>query len=129
MDISSILYKFENWSKIIKINGIPISNHYQLYQLEKRFRTMDSILKKVHLASVNDTFKVVRFFRNGVLKCRYFDSIQMAGTQIDNIEARRGRCQGRLKQNIWFILYRKLASCEVVGCVLIALHIVIAHYH
>ena len=42
---------------------------------------MDSILKKVHLASVNDTFKVVRFLRNGVLKCRYFDSIQKAGTQ------------------------------------------------
>ena len=31
---------------------------------------MDSIWKMMHLASVNDTFKVVRFFRNGVLKCR-----------------------------------------------------------
>ena len=46
---------------------------------------MDSILKKVHLASVNDTFKVVRFLRNGVLKCRYFDSIQMAGPHMKKI--------------------------------------------
>ena len=43
---------------------------------------MDSILKMMHSASVNDTFKVVRFLRNGVLKCRYFDSIQMAGPHI-----------------------------------------------
>ena len=35
---------------------------------------MDSILKMMHLASVNDTFKVVRFFRNRVLKCRYLDA-------------------------------------------------------
>ena len=49
---------------------------------------MDSILKKVHLASVNDTFKVVRFLRNGVLKCRYFDSIHMARPHIINITAK-----------------------------------------
>ena len=44
---------------------------------------MRSNLKMVHLASVNDTFKVVRFFENGVLKCRYLDAIQMAGTHIE----------------------------------------------
>ena len=43
---------------------------------------MGSNLKMVHLVSVNDTFKVVRFFGNGVLKCRYLDAIQMAGTHI-----------------------------------------------
>ena len=47
---------------------------------------MGSILKMVHLTSVNDTFKVVRFLGNGVLKCRYLDSIQMAGTHMVNVE-------------------------------------------
>ncbi len=77
----STFHQFSYKKETRFFDGFKVSNHYQLSWNEKSSGIMGSNLKKVLLASVNDTFKVVRFFLFcGVLKCPYLDTIQMGDT-------------------------------------------------
>ena len=60
--------QIKKWKLIcwIKINGFKAWDYDIWNQHKKCFRQMDSIQKMMHSASVNDSFKVVFFFTDGV---------------------------------------------------------------